>query len=151
MILSPISWLYKFKTSEIKSWHTRPLDSHWSSLWGSPSLYCIPQLSILFQFIGSDYPIGILHWCPYRHHYTGVYVEFVKSILEVVKSEIQGYCDKWWGVKYMRIMNKIIGMLKYIQWVSSPLCNIIKTFYFFTIYTAISHSKLKHRISKHFG
>ena len=53
-------------------------------------------------------------------------------------------CD----VNQMWILKTSKDLLEYIQSMSLSSCNSIKTFDFFTLYTSISHSKLKDRLKE---
>ena len=53
-------------------------------------------------------------------------------------------CD----VNQMWILKTSKDLLEYIQSRSLSSCNSIKTFDFFTLYTSISHSKLKDRLKE---
>ena len=67
-------------------------------------------------------------------------------ILSAVKTGLKSYCDTSYlrgGVKQMWILKNSIDLLEYIQSRSLSSCISLKTFDFSTLYTAISHSKLK--------
>jgi hypothetical protein len=52
------------------------------------------------------------------------------------------------GVNQMSILKTSKDLLEYIQSRSLSSCNSINTFDFFTLYTSISHSKLKDRLKE---
>jgi hypothetical protein len=67
-------------------------------------------------------------------------------ILSAVKMKLQSYCDtsySRYGANQMWILKNSIDLLKYIVSRFLSSCNSCKTFDLFTLYTTISHSKLK--------
>jgi len=67
-------------------------------------------------------------------------------ILSAVKSGLQSYCDTSYsrgGVNQMWILKISKDLLEYIQSRSLSSCTSLKIIDFSTLYTAISHSKLK--------
>ena len=76
--------------------------------------------------------------------------KLLTCILSAVKTGIQRYCDTSYsmgGVNQMWNLKNSKDLLEYIQSRSLSSCNSIKTFDFSTsLYTTISHSKLKDRL-----
>ena len=72
--------------------------------------------------------------------------KLLTSILSAVTTGLQSYCDTSYsrgGVNQMWILKNSKDLLEYIQYRSLSSCNSIKTFDFSTLYTFITHSKLK--------
>jgi hypothetical protein len=87
-------------------------------------------LSECFRSTGEELPVSVVH----------------DSSLSVNYIEIGKFtkCD----VNQMWILKTSKDLLEYIQSRSLSSCNSIKTFDFFTLYTSISHSKLKDRLKE---
>jgi hypothetical protein len=65
---------------------------------------------------------------------------------------IQSYCDtsySWDGVNQMWFWRTLKICKEYIEPSSLSSCNIIKTFDYSTLYTTISHSKLKNKLREY--
>ena len=95
-----------------------------------------------------------LHKCPFKQRYiagsancsTKHLSKLLLCILSAVKTGLQSYGDTSYSrgsVIQMWILKKSKDLLEYIQSRFLCCCNIIKTFDFSTLYTAIPHSKLK--------
>jgi hypothetical protein len=101
-----------------------------------------------------------LYWMPKVHKYslkqryiagsakcsTKPRSKLLTYILSAVKMKLQSYCDtsySRYGENQMWILKNSIDLLEYILSRFPSSCNSTKTFDFFTLYTTISHSKLK--------
>ena len=101
-----------------------------------------------------------LYWMPKVHKYslkqryiagstkcsTKPLSKLLTYILSAVKMKLQSYCDtsySRYGANQMWILKNSIDLLKYIVSRFLSSCNSCKTFDLFTLYTTISHSKLK--------
>ena len=75
--------------------------------------------------------------------------KILTCILSAVKTGLQSYCDtshSRGGVNQMWILKNSKDLIEYLQFRSLSSCNSIKTFDFSTLYTTISHSKLKDKL-----
>ena len=95
-----------------------------------------------------------LHKCPFKQRYIAGYAKcstrplykLLTCILSTVKTGLQNYRDTSYssgGVNQMWILKNSKHLLEYIQSRSLFFCNSIITFDFSTLYTTITHSKLK--------
>jgi hypothetical protein len=98
-----------------------------------------------------------LHKCPFKQRYiagsakcsTKPLFKLSTCILSAVKTGLQNYCDTSYsrgGVNQMWILKNSNDLLEYIQSRSLSSCNSINTFDLSTLYTTISHSKLKDKL-----
>ena len=75
--------------------------------------------------------------------------KLLTCILSAVTTGLQSYCDTRYtrgGMNQMWILKNSKYLLEYIQSRSLSSCNSIKTFDVSTLYTIITHSKLKNRV-----
>ena len=91
-----------------------------------------------------------LHKCLYKQSYIGGSAKcFTKHLSKLLTSTLSGlhsYCDTSYSsgvVNQMWILKNSKYMLGYIQSKSLFLCNSIKSFDFYTLYTTLLHSKPK--------
>jgi len=101
-----------------------------------------------------------LYWMPKVHKYslkqrynagsakcsTISLSKLLTYILSAVKLKLQSYCDTGYsryGANQMWILKNSIDLLEYILSRFLSCCNSSKTFDLITLYTTISHSKLK--------
>ena len=101
-----------------------------------------------------------LYWMPKVHKYslkqrdiagfskcsTKALYKSLTYMLSAVKMKLQSYCDtsySRYGANQIWILKNSIDLLEYILSRFLSSCNSSKTFDFFTLYTTISHSKLK--------
>ena len=103
-----------------------------------PSLYWMPKVhkySLKQRYIGGSAKCS-----------TKPLSKLSTYILSAVKMKLQSYCDtnySRYGANQMWILKNSIDLLEYILSRFLSSCNSSKTFDFFTLYTTISHSKLK--------
>ena len=108
-------------------------------------------------YLPSLYRIPKLHKCPFKQRYiagsakcsTKHRSELLTCILSAIKTGLQSYSDISYsrgGVNQMWILKNSKDMLEYIQYRSLSSCNSINTFDFSTLYTTISHFKLKDKL-----
>jgi hypothetical protein len=78
--------------------------------------------------------------------------KLLTSFQSAIKTGLQSYCDSSYsrgGVNQMWILKNSKDLLEYIKLRYISSCNIIKTFEFSTLYTAMPHYMLKDRLKEY--